>query len=58
MVVGSLAFLITCVCALAAYIAPETNRLAMEDLGKPDAKPMDKQEYETNRANSMRAVSH
>lgn len=58
LVVGTLAFIITCVCALAAYLAPETHRLSMEDLGNPDAKPMDKHEYESSRENSMRAVSH
>jgi len=39
--VGGSAFFITCICALAAYVAPETYRLAMEDLGSPDAKPID-----------------
>lgn len=56
-VVGSLAFMITCVCALAAYLAPETHRLSMDDLGKHDAKPMDKDEYESARQGSM-SVTH
>ncbi len=58
MVVGGIAFFITCVCALAAYLAPETHRLAMEDLGKADAKPMSKAAYEASRQDSLRAVSH
>ncbi|PYG97958.1 MFS transporter, partial [Arthrobacter stackebrandtii] len=58
LVVGSLAFFITCVCALAAYIAPETHRLAMEDLGNPNAKPMEKAAYEASRKGSFQAVSH
>ncbi|MFK3817073.1 MFS transporter [Pseudomonas sp. NPDC089407] len=58
LVIGGLAFFITCVCALAAYIAPETHRLAMEDLGNPDAKPMEKEAYEANRKGSFQAVSH
>jgi MFS family permease len=55
-VIGSLAFLITCVCALAAYLAPETHRLAMDDLGKPDAQPMDKHQYEATRQGSLRTA--
>ncbi|WP_459205754.1 MFS transporter [Pseudomonas sp. MLB6B] len=58
LVVGGLAFFITCICALAAYLAPETHRLAMEDLGKADALPMAKETYEANRQNSLRAMSH
>lgn len=55
-VIGTLAFLITCVCALAAYLAPETHRLAMDDLGKPDAQPMDKRQYEATRQGSLRTA--
>jgi len=58
LVVGGLAFFITGVCALAAYIAPETHRLAMDDLGNPDAKPMEKAAYEASRKGSFQAVSH
>jgi MFS family permease len=43
LVVGGLAFFITCVCAFAAYLAPETHRLAMEDLGNPQAQPMERE---------------
>lgn len=45
LIVGGSAFFITCICALAAYVAPETYRLAMEDLGSPDAKPIDESAY-------------
>lgn len=57
-IVGSLAFAITCLCALAAYLAPETYRLQMEDLGKPNAKPMDKTQYDSSRQDSLRVASH
>ncbi|WP_322980270.1 MFS transporter [Pseudomonas sp. C11] len=57
-VIGSLAFVITCVCALAAYLAPETYRLSMDDLGKPEAKPMDKVQYDSGRDSSMLTASH
>ncbi|UXJ55162.1 MFS transporter [Pseudomonas citronellolis] len=58
MLIGSLAFLITCLCAFAAYLAPETHRLPMEDLGKPDAKPLEKATYDSARQNSLRVASH
>ena len=58
LVVGGMAFFITCICALAAYVAPETHRLAMEDLGNPEATPMDKSTYEASRKSSGQAVSH
>ncbi|WP_437882797.1 MFS transporter [Pseudomonas sp. LRF_L74] len=58
LLIGGLAFGITCLCALAAYIAPETYRVPMEDLGKPDAKPLAKAEYDAARLDSVRAASH
>lgn len=42
LLIGGLALLITCLCALAAYIAPETHHLAIEDLGHPRPRPMAK----------------
>ena len=57
LVVGALAFAITCVCALAAYVAPETYRMAMEDLGNPQAKPLEKDAYEASRKSSFEVVS-
>jgi len=56
--IGGLAFGITCLCALAAFIAPETYRVPMSELGKPGAKPMDKAEYDAARQNSVNAASH
>lgn len=57
LVVGGSAFFITCICALAAYVAPETHRLAMEDLGNPNAKPMDKDTYEATRKGSLNTAA-
>jgi MFS family permease len=53
--VGSIAFGITVLAALAAYLAPETYRVPMSELGKPDAKPVAKQEYDQARARAMGA---
>lgn len=58
LLIGGLAFGITCLCAIAAFIAPETYRVPMADLGKPGAKSMDKTEYETARMSSLNASSH
>lgn len=58
MVIGSMAFAITCLCAIAAYIAPETYRVPMADLGKPDAKLMDKAEYDATRLKGMSEAAH
>lgn len=57
-VIGSLALFITCLCAFAAYLAPETHRMAMEDLGNPDARPMEKAVYEASRNDSLRVLPH
>lgn len=53
MVVGSLALGVCCIAALAAFCAKETFRIPMSDLGKPDAKSVDKQEYERNRQQAV-----
>lgn len=58
LVVGGLALVITCVCAFAAYLAPETHRLAMEDLGNPHARPMAREAYEANRQEQLKALGH
>ncbi|TBU71012.1 MFS transporter [Pseudomonas daroniae] len=58
LLIGGLAFGITCLCAIAAFIAPETYRVPMADLGKPGAKSMDKAEYETARMSSLNTSSH
>lgn len=51
--VGGIAFGITIVSAVACMSARETFRMRIEDLGHPDAKPMDKAEYERLRAQSI-----
>ncbi|TCG04885.1 MFS transporter [Paraburkholderia steynii] len=48
--VGALAFAITIIAALAAFSARETYRVHMDELGKPDAHPVDKTEYDAARA--------
>ena len=50
LMVGGLVLLVTCSCAAAAYLAPETHRLAMQDLGDPDARPMSKADFDAARA--------
>ncbi|SIR63644.1 MFS transporter [Pseudacidovorax sp. RU35E] len=45
MTVGALAFGITVISAAACFTARETYRLAMNDLGKPDAAPVPEGEY-------------
>jgi MFS family permease len=54
LVVGSIAFAITCVAAVAAYSARETYRVHMNDLGNPNAKPVDKETYDALR---LRAIA-
>jgi len=49
-VIGALAFGITIIAAIAAWTAPETYRVPMNELGKPGAKPMPLDEYERRRA--------
>jgi MFS family permease len=48
--VGSLAFGIAVIAALAAFSARETFRVPMEDLGAPDAAPLGRAEYDRLRA--------
>lgn len=49
-VIGTLAFLTTCISAAAAWSARETYRLRPEDLGDRNAKPMSAEEYARVRA--------
>ena len=51
--VGSIAFGITIIAALAAMTARETFRVRVEDLGQRDASAMNKRDYEQARAQSM-----
>ena len=58
MVVGSIAFAITVIAAAAAWSARETYRVHMNDLGKPEAQPIPRAEYERLRAEAIaRAAS-
>jgi MFS family permease len=52
-VVGSIAFAITAIAAVAAWSARETYRTRIEDLGNPDATPVSKVEYDRLRAEAM-----
>jgi MFS family permease len=47
--VGAIAFGVTCVAALAAYTAKETYRIPMSELGKRDAVPVQKKDYDMQR---------
>jgi MFS family permease len=49
MTVGAIAFGITCIAALAAYSAKETYRIPMSELGKRDAVPVQKKDYDVQR---------
>jgi MFS family permease len=55
MIVGSIAFAVTVIAAAAAWSARETYRVHMNDLGKPDAVPVPKPEYDRARAEAMLA---
>lgn len=51
--VGAIAFGITVVAAVAALSARETYRIRIQDLGRPDAQPVDKDEYDRLSAQRM-----
>src|SRR3954449_854556 len=51
--IGTLAFIVTVISAVAAWSARETYRVHMNDLGKPGAVPVPKPEYERMRAQSL-----
>jgi MFS family permease len=51
--VGAIAFSITAIAAIAAFSARETYRLAANDLGNPNAAPIEKQDYDRQRAASL-----
>lgn len=53
MTVGAITLAVTVLAALAALSARETYRIRMEDLGNPDAIPVDKTEYEQLRGASV-----
>jgi MFS family permease len=53
LIVGSITFGVAVIVAVAAYTARETYRIPLEDLGKPDAVPMERAEYELRRTEAM-----
>jgi MFS family permease len=55
--VGTIAFAITAISAIAAYSARETFRLPVKDLGNALAAPMEKQDYDRLRAASFGGVA-
>ncbi|MFQ8433987.1 MFS transporter [Amaricoccus sp. W119] len=55
MTVGSIAFGVTVIAACAAWSARETYRIHMNDLGKPGAVPVPKEEYDRMREESLTA---
>ncbi|WP_263263761.1 MFS transporter [Pseudomonas sp. RIT-PI-S] len=54
--VGSIAFAVTAVAALAAYTARETYRIPMEELGKRNAVPLEKRDYDAMRSQAAPQV--
>jgi MFS family permease len=50
LIVGSIAFAVTVIAAVAAWSARETYRVHMHDLGNPGARPVPKDEYDRLRA--------
>jgi MFS family permease len=55
--VGAITFGVTVIAALAAFSARETYRIHLNDLGRIDAVPVAKDEYDRMRANSVRGAS-
>jgi Na+/melibiose symporter-like transporter len=53
MTIGTVTLCITILAAIAAYSARETYRIHMNDLGKPDAVPVPKPEYDRLRQQTL-----
>ena len=51
--IGTITLAVTAIAALAAYSARETNRIQMTDLGNPNAKPVEKAEYNRLRLSAI-----
>ncbi|WP_286966130.1 MULTISPECIES: MFS transporter [Arsenicicoccus] len=43
--IGAFAFVVTCIAAIAAFSARETYNVHLDDLGRPDAQPIPREEY-------------
>jgi MFS family permease len=54
--IGVIAFGVTCIAAFAAWSARETYRIHINDLGRPDAVPIPKTEYDRMRAETAKAL--
>ena len=57
MVVGTFTIVFAVIAAIAAFFSRETSRIHMNDLGKKDAVPVPKEEYERLRAEAKALVS-
>jgi len=55
--IGSFAFGITIISAVAAWSARETYRVHLNDLGEPNAVPVDKREYDRMRAQTLAGMA-
>lgn len=55
LIIGSLTLVVTCIAAFAAYCAPETYRIPMQDLGTTDAQAMSKESYDDARIKAMKS---
>ncbi|MBC9248033.1 MHS family MFS transporter [Paracoccus sp. 11-3] len=53
LVVGSIAFAVACIAAIAAWSARETYRVRIGDLGNPKAVPVDKETYDRLRKEAI-----
>ena len=51
--IGAITFVISCVVAIAAWSARETYRVHLNDLGKPNAVPVPKPEYDRLREQTI-----
>jgi len=59
--IGLISIAVALLSAFAAWSARETYRVRLEDLGRPDAVPVNKEEYDRIRAEALRtrpAASH
>jgi MFS family permease len=55
--IGAIAFGVTIIAALAAWSARETYRIHLNDLGEPNAVPVDKREYDRMRAQTLAGMA-
>ncbi len=54
--IGSIAFAVTCISAVAAWSAKETYRVHLNDLGDPNAVPVAKEDYARMRAQAFAGI--